>query len=104
MLIFIFIYRLQISTRTWKKDAYELIDYDSDELNLDILETQDSGYLYRNHNEIEFNEQAQIGLEQLLQIKKLENNFQLKLNDFSFDENGNVTSQNSTWFLLRKAF
>ena len=103
-MIFIFIYRLQISTRTWKKDAYELIDYDSDELNLDILETQDSGYLYRNHNEIEFYEEQQKGMEQLLQIKKLENNFQLKLNDFSFDENGNVTSQNSTWFLLRKTF
>ena len=39
-----------------------------------------------------------------MQINKLENNYQLKLNDFSYNEDGNVTSNNSTWFLLRKSY
>ena len=39
-----------------------------------------------------------------MQIQKIENNYHLRLNDYSLDDNGNVTTTNSTWFLLRKKF
>ena len=91
-------------TKTWKKDAYELIDYDCDLLFLDLLETQESGYIYRNKNDIEFETKQNNEFEQLLEVKRLDNVFHLRLNDFSFDETGNVSSHNSTWFLLRKKY
>jgi hypothetical protein len=39
-----------------------------------------------------------------MEIKKLENNYILLLNEFSIDEEDNIISPNSTWFLLKKAF
>ena len=91
-------------SKTWKKDAYELIDYDCDQLFIDLIETKESGYLYRNKNDIEFETKPVDGFEKLLEIKKLDSSFNLRLNDFSFDETGNVSSHNSTWFLLRKKY
>ena len=93
-------------TKTWKKDAYELIDYDSNQLYDNIIETQQEGYIYRNHNNIEFssNKKATNLSEKLLEIIKTQNNIELKLNDFEIDENENITTPNSTWFLLRKIF
>ena len=35
-------------------------------------------------------------------IKNIENFYHLELNDISFDDNENVSSLNSTWFILRK--
>lgn len=70
-----------------------------------LLDIQDSGYLYRNeNNEIVFDKIRKNNYEKLLKIKQIEKNYQIELNDFSFDEDGNVKSHNSTWFLLRKKF
>ena len=71
---------------------------------LDYIEVQESGFLYRYNNDIEFYIDKKENYEQLLQIKKVENNYHLRLNDYSLDDNGNVTTTNSTWFLLRKKF
>ena len=43
-------------------------------------------------------------IEKLLEIEISKNNYNLKLNDYKFDEEGNISSPNSTWFLLRKSF
>ena len=66
---------------------------------LDYIEVQESGFLYRYNNDIEFYIDKKENYEQLLQIKKVENNYHLRLNDYSLDDNGNVTTTNSTWFL-----
>ena len=91
-------------TKTWKKDAYELIDYDCDLLFIDLIETQENGYIYRNGNDIEFDSREINDFEKLLELKRIDDAFHLRLNDFSFDETGNISSHNSTWFLLRKKY
>ena len=40
----------------------------------------------------------------MIELKKIENTFHLKLNEFSFNEEGSISSRNSTWFLLKKSF
>ena len=99
-------YRLNISAKTWKKDSYELIDYDSRQLNEDNLETKNEGYIYRNLNKIEFsaNEKVTNIPEKLLEIKKIENNVKLELNEYQLDEDENIKTPNSTWFLLRREY
>lgn len=40
----------------------------------------------------------------MLEIKKNEKNIELELNDYQADEDNNIITPNSTWFLLRKEF
>ena len=40
----------------------------------------------------------------MLEIKKSEKNIKLELNDYQVDEDENIKTPNSTWFLLRKEF
>ena len=40
----------------------------------------------------------------MLEIKKNEKNIKLELNDYQVDEDDNIITPNSTWFLLRKEF
>ena len=88
----------------WKKEAYELIDYDSEKLTINIIQTQNDGYLYRNNNIVEFSKDPdKEDREKLLKIIRTDNNFHLRLNDYSFGEDENISTTNSAWFLLRKS-
>ena len=95
-----------MSSKTWKKDAYELIDYDSDQLHDNIIDIQQEGYIYRNNNKIEFSSviKNNNNIEKLIEIQNIQNNVQLKFNDYEIDENENIITPNSTWFLFRKIF
>ena len=42
--------------------------------------------------------------EKMLEIKKSEKDIKLELNDYQIDEDDNIITPNSTWFLLRKEF
>jgi hypothetical protein len=99
-------YRLKINSKTWKKDSYELIDYDSDQINSNSMEIHQEGYIYRNDKNIEFSTTKRSNdiSEKLLEIIKIQNGVQLKLNEYEIDENENIITPNSTWFLFRKIF
>ena len=92
--------------KTWKKDAYELIDYDSDQLNTDKIEIEEVGFLHRGqNNKIVFSKiKESNNSENLLEITNEQNHYVLKLNEYKIDEFENIVSPNSTWFLLRKTF
>ena len=97
--------RLKIIANTWKSDPYELIDYSSEQLFENKIETQEEGFIFRNFNSIEFSKKARVTnlSEKLLDISRRDNNVKLILNDYKRDENENIISPNSAWFLLRKS-
>ena len=68
------------------------------------MEVRESGYILRTNTFIEFAEETNILKETLLKIDKKEDNYSLILNDYKFNEENNIDSPNSTWFLLRKSF
>ena len=62
------------------------------------------GCIYRLHNRIFFTKE-EVNLEEyeiLVKIKNNENNFELIPNEYKKDENGNISTLNSAWFLLKK--
>ena len=83
-----------------------MIDYDSDQLNSDKIETEEVGFLHRGQsNKIIFSKSKEgSNSENLLEITKDQNHYILKLNEYKIDEYENIVSPNSTWFLLRKTF
>lgn len=84
-----------------------MIDYDSEQLNLDKIETEEAGFLHRGqNNKIFFSKTKEGGSnsENLLEIIKDQNHYILKLNEYKIDEYENIVTPNSTWFLLRKTF
>lgn len=83
-----------------------MIDYDSDQLNSDKIETEEVGFLHRGqNNKIIFSKSKEgSNSENLLEITKDQNHYILKLNEYKIDEYENIVSPNSTWFLLRKTF
>ena len=87
---------------TWKKDAFEILDYDS-ELLYSYLEINDQSYLYRKKETVFFSKTYKEDNEKLLDILFDENlNFELKLNKFEFDDIGLIKTRNSAWFALAK--
>jgi hypothetical protein len=96
--------KIQISSKTWIKDSYELIDFYSKELNDQNLEIKSNGWILRDQNEIEFSDIESESFEKILEIKKKEGGYSLTLNKFDIDKEYNITTPNSTWFLLRKEF
>ena len=68
------------------------------------MEVRESGYILRANTFIEFSDKTHDLKETLLEIRKNEDNFSLKLNDYKFNEDNNIETPNSTWFLLRKSF
>ena len=67
------------------------------------FEISKEGYLYRYDNEVVFeNEEVnEEGFEKLLKITKNEKDFEVERNEIEKDENGNISSPNSAWFLLK---
>ena len=68
------------------------------------MKVRESGYILRTNTFIEFAEETSILKETLLKIEKKEDNYSLILNDYKLNEENNIDSPNSTWFLLRKSF
>ncbi len=68
------------------------------------METKIGGYIIRDLNEIEFSDIEKENAEKLLEIIKNNKGFELGLNDYEIDKEYNITTPNSTWFLLRKEF
>ena len=94
---------MSLNTETWGRDICELINYDSLDLYLNNLRIKEEGCLYRLNNRI-FYTKDEVNFEEyeiLLKIKK-NNNYQLLTNNYETDENGNICSANSCWFLLKK--
>ena len=96
--------RIQIFSKTWIKDSYELIDFYSKELNEQSLEIKSSGYIVREQNEIDFSETELENSEKILEVQKKQGGYELNLNEYDIDKEYNITTPNSTWFLLRKEF
>lgn len=67
------------------------------------FEISKEGYLYRSYNEVIFEDEEinEDGYEKLLKISKNEKDFEVTRNEIEKDENGNICSQNSAWFLLK---
>lgn len=95
---------MNINTETWGRDICELINYDSLDLYVYSMKIKEKGCLYRLNNRIFFTKD-EISFEEyeiLLKIQNCDNGFQLLLNKYEKDENGNIISLNSCWFLLKK--
>ena len=96
--------KLKIFSKTWTKDSYELIDFYSKDLFENNIETKSSGFIYREKNEVEFSDLEKDNSEKLLEIERSQKGYVLHLNDYEIDNENNITTPNSTWFLMRKEF
>ena len=96
--------KLKIFSKTWIKDSYELIDFYSRDLCENSLETKSSGFIYRDNADIEFSELEKDNSEKLLEIQRDQKGYTLHLNDYEIDNEYNITTPNSAWFLMRKEF
>ena len=97
---------MDLKTETWGKEINEIVNYESKELFSSDLQINSSGSLYRLHNRIIFlNEEtnSKDGYELLLKVNKIEDRYEFNFNNFNFDEDGNMTTNNSAWFLLKKS-
>jgi len=97
-------YRLILSAKTWDKYICELIDYYCPELYTTKIETNESGYIYRQYNNVKFfnhklNENNET--EYLMHLECNEDQFYIDINSYSLDEYENICSKNSTWFSLK---
>jgi len=94
---------LQLSSETWSKDIWGLIDYDTDELiPLELLINQ-NGFVYRYKDEIFFEESEinERGYEKLFEISTNDNGFFFKFNKIEYDHNENISSMNNAWFIFK---
>ncbi len=95
---------MNLYTETWGRDICELINYDSVDLFLNTIKIKEGGCLYRLNNRI-FYTKDEVNCEEyeiLLKLKKNEDYFEIIPNKYETDENGNISSLNSSWFLLKK--
>ena len=93
---------MEISIETWRKNEFEVIDYDSNNLTNSFFESNEQGYIYRNQDEI-INVEYKLDkdYEKIFEILFDENsNYELKFNNYDFDDYGNIKTKNSAWFAL----
>ena len=96
---------MDLKSETWNKEINEIINYDSKELFNAELKIKSNGFLYRLHNRIFFmNDGTNLEhYERLLSVNKIENKYELYFNKCDFDDKGNITSNNSAWYLLKQS-
>ena len=72
---------LNITTKIWEKELYQLVDYYNQEFNKTKLNINSSGLLYRDENNVYFteNENPEKKIDKLLKIKKNELNGQFSV-------------------------
>jgi len=93
-----------LNTQTWDKYICELIDYYSTDLYSSKIETNESGHVYRQFNNVKFynhklNETKEN--EYLMHLDCNENQFFIDVNSYKIDDDENICSNNSTWFSLK---
>ena len=93
-----------MNTQTWDKYICELIDYYSTDLYSSKIETNESGHIYRQFNNVKFfnhklNENKEN--EYLMHLDCNENQFFIDVNSYKIDDDENICSNNSTWFSLK---
>ena len=93
-----------MNTQTWDKYICELIDYYSTDLYSSKIETNESGHVYRQFNNVKFynhklNESKEN--EYLMHLDCNENQFFIDVNSYKIDDDENICSNNSTWFSLK---
>ena len=95
-----------MSTETWSKDVYELVDYDSHNLDNTQLIIKSNSFIYREENKVvsspEKNKNKNDLLFQINIYKGKDFNFEILSNPFKLDEN-NIISPNSSWFVLKSS-
>ena len=94
-----------MSTETWEKDSYELIDYEGNNFSFSNMEIDKSGFIFRDSDNIYFSENFEENNKELLfQIVKNENsNYQLILNQVKISDKNLIESRNSCWFMFKKS-
>ena len=92
-----------MSTETWEKDSYELIDYEGNNFYFSNMQIDKSGFIFRDSDNIYFSENFEENNKELLfQIVKNENsNYQLILNQVKFNDKNLIESRNSCWFMFK---
>ena len=95
---------MELSIETWKRNSFEIIDYDCEDLLNSFFEINKPGYIYRNKDEIlNTNYKLKKDVEKLMEIYLDEGlNYELKFNYYDFDDNGIIKTNNSAWFALIK--
>ena len=102
------LFSLKISAKTWLRNKYDLIDYDSSILVKESLNIKNSQYIYREYNDI-YSKSELISndgdIEKLMRINvhqnELDTFFELERNKYGVDETDNIVTQNSSWFVLK---
>ena len=96
-------FRVSIETETWSREACELIDYDSNNLIRNSFEIKKTCYLYRKGNEVEIHETEiqDKNCQKLLKITDNGTYFDITRNNIEKSKNGNISSPNPAWFLLK---
>ena len=88
-------FSLLISSKTWLKDAFELIDYDCEILVTSTLNVKNTSYVYRDDND----------KEKLMKINVYNNKknifFEFERNKYELDETNNIITPNTSWFFLK---
>ena len=94
---------LNVKCETWGRDTFELMNYESSELYSSELEIDNSGFIYREGNEIKFEKNRnERNSHLLLKVNKHENsNYILNTNPFELDDKQNFKSFNNCWFSFR---
>ena len=96
---------MELSIDTWRKNDFEVIDYDSNILKYSFFEIDSPGYIYRYKNEI-INVNYKLEKEEHEKLFEIlfdeDSNYELKFNNYDFDDTGNIKTKNSTWFALIK--
>lgn len=94
-----------MSTETWEKDSYELIDYEGINFSFSNMQIDKSGFIFRDDDDIYFNENFEENNKELLfQIVKNDtSNYQLIMNELKFNDKNLIESRNSCWFVLKKS-
>ena len=95
---------MELSIETWKRNSFEIIDYDCVDLLSSFFEINEPGFIYRNRDEIlNTTYKLEKEVEKLFEIHLDEElNYELKFNYFDFDDNGIIKTNNSAWFALIK--
>ena len=94
-------FNLILTTKIWKNDINELIDYENKNTEKKVFKINSSGILSRKDNEIIFSKEKNNN-NKLLEIIKNEENFRYKINCGKWSQDLNTLSKEKAAFLLYK--
>lgn len=94
-----------MSTETWERDSYELIDYEGNNFSFSNIQIDKPGFIFRDEDNIFFSDKFEENNKELLfQIVINQNlNYELILNEIKFNDKNLIESHNSCWFVFKKS-